>query len=342
MRIHFLCSSGSPIGLTPPDIYSRGVGGAELSLMSLAEKLAQRGHEVVIYNDPKKPGDYDGVRYLPLKQYNHADERDAFVLFRTPHHTVTGARGKRIFWSCDQLTVGNFKKDIFPHVDKIVCISERHAHYFKDNYQLQRDDPRLYITNLGVRAQDYGDVEKVPGRMIYCSVPGRGLMQLANMWPKIKESVPHATLVVTADYRLWGTAPGDHEFRLKMMGMDGVMYLGSIGRLDLCTQQQMAEVQAYPCTYDELFCISSAECQYAGAISVTSNLGALPWTNQLGVRVDGMPGRGDFDNAFVEAIAKLYKQPELADTIRRTCQLHAASEFSWDTIALLWESEVLS
>jgi glycosyltransferase involved in cell wall biosynthesis len=343
MKIQFLCASGSPLGVVPPDVYKKGVGGAELALVSLAEVLGQRGHEVTVYNDPQPAGTYEHVSYRPLREYNHVDERDALVLFRVPHHTFPVAKGKKIFWSCDQFTAGNYKKDIFPYAEKIVCISERHKKYFEDTYGIGREDPRVYVTNLGVRMEDYAqNVDKIPGRMIYCSVPGRGLVHLAKIWPRVKEVIPHATLVITGDYSLWGLQSQDSEFRLMFLGTKDVNYRGQLPRNDMVIEQLRAEVQIYPCSYDELFCIAAAECAYAGAIPVTSEYGALPTTNKMGIRVPGLVETAAFQTEFVEKLEKLYADPELMHLVRANAQLHAKLEFDWNTIALLWEQMVLA
>ena len=63
LKIDLYCNDGSPLGVTPPDIYGRGVGGAELSMMSWAETMARRGHQVRIYNNPLALGVHDGVEY---------------------------------------------------------------------------------------------------------------------------------------------------------------------------------------------------------------------------------------------------------------------------------------
>jgi glycosyltransferase involved in cell wall biosynthesis len=344
MKLDFLCSSGSPIGVVPPDIYGRGVGGAELALLTLAEVFARRGHEVTIYNDPTSVGIQAGVNMLPLNAYNHTSPRDALILFRTPHHTFPAAHGKKVFWSCDQFTTGDFSSQIIQYADKVVCISERHAQYFEQNYNIAMADPRMFITNLGVRSWDYPSepVKKIPGRMIFCTVPGRGALQLADIWPQIKAHVPHASLVITSDYRLWGHTPGDHEYRLRFLGIPDVDYRGNVSRHELCRLQAEAEVMTCPNTYDEMFCIACAECAWAGAIPVTSTYGALPTTNKFGIRVDGDPNDKPFQKAFANQVARLYKDPELMELYRHNTQKHAQTDFNWDVIALLWEHEVLS
>jgi hypothetical protein len=132
LKIDLYCNDGSPIGLIPADIYGRGVGGAELAMMSWAETMAGRGHQVRIYNSPSQPGDHDGVEYLPQDSFAPQENRDAFILFRSPspHLRATKANIK-IHWSCDQFTVGHFGRDIFPWVDKVICISPYHVDYHK-------------------------------------------------------------------------------------------------------------------------------------------------------------------------------------------------------------------
>jgi glycosyltransferase involved in cell wall biosynthesis len=342
MKIHFLCSSGSPTGLVPADIYGRGVGGAELAMMTLTEKLASRNHEVVVYNNPHRVGTYDGVRYAPVSEFRPDEDRDAVILYRTPHPSFKACKGRKVFWSCDQYTTGNFVHDIFDHAERIVCISPRHAEFFQKHYQLAENDPRVMVVNLGVRTQDYPKgVEKIPGRMIYCSVPARGLMNLHAMWPKIREKVPEAQLVITSDYRLWGAGPEDHQYRLSYMGLPGITYLGNIPRKDLCIEQLRAEMMVFPNEYDELFCISCAECAYARALPITSVVGALDTTNRFGVRIEGNPRSENFRSDFVRHVAWAYNNPLDADVMRDTCKLHALTDFNWDALVLIWEQQVL-
>src|SRR3990167_8366926 len=125
--------------------------------------------------------------------------------------------------------------------------------------------------------------------MIFCSVPNRGLSTLAMAYPRIKKEIPDASLVITSDYRLWGIPNAANEQYIRsFMGIDGVRFLGAIPRMEMVSEQLKADVQAYPCNYEELFCYSVAECQVAGAYPITSNIGALGTTN-MGKLVGGNP-----------------------------------------------------
>jgi glycosyltransferase involved in cell wall biosynthesis len=334
-----MCYGGSPTGVIPDDIYGRGIGGAELALLSLTETLADRGHEVFVYNDPRKRGKQNGVHFAPTSQFfpEHMNgyALDAFILFRTPWPGVQVLKCPKLFWSCDQATAGHFGNDIFPYVDRTVCISPYHREYFYNRYR--HDPDRMIAIDLGVRVQDYAqNVQKVPGKCIYCSVPDRGLEVLHKAWPLIRKRVPHASLVITADYRLWGVSdPGDIHHRIMWEENEGVEYLGKIPRRELVQQQLESEVMAFPCTYEEMFCISSAECQVAGAVPVTSTMGALPTTIDVGITIPYAPHSPEFFDNFVGSVIYLLTSNALRTMGPRARKTQA--RFDWNRIAEQWE-----
>lgn len=337
LTIDLYANDGSPLGIAPPDIYGRGVGGAELSMMTWAETMARRGHTVRIYNNPPGPGDYDGVAYQPQGAFRANEYRDVFVAYRSPNPYIRSVNaGVKLFWSCDQYTIGNFARDVFPYVDRIVCISPFHVAYHKQHYGAE--DGKIGYLDLGVRLGDYAATltDKVPGRCIFCSVPDRGLQILRVVWPRIKERISHASLVITSDYTLWGGPPLNHEHRLKWLNLPDVTFAGKVPRRDLARMQLEAQVHAFPCTYEELFCISAAECQTAGTIPVTSDFGALPSTNQWGRVLAGHPLDGEWQQSFVEAVVELLEDDTL-DAQGRAMAKQARSRFDWETICEGWE-----
>jgi glycosyltransferase involved in cell wall biosynthesis len=334
LKIDILCTDGSPIGVIPPDIYGRGVGGAELALMSWAETMANRGHNVTVYNDPTATGDYSGCNYVNKADFNPAGSRDVFILFRSPNPLLrTVKAGYKIHWSCDQFTIGDFGRDIFPWVDKVVCISPYHVAYHRGRYGIEAE--RIGYIDLGVRLGDYGDPmgQKITGRCIFCSVPDRGLDILRSVWPQIKRQAPGASLVITSDYRLWGNAsPNNHRHRLDWIDEPDVTFLGKVERARLVQEQQAAVCQPYPCTYEELFCISAAECQVSGATPVTSTVGALKTTNEFGYSRDGVPASYEFKEWFVSKVIEMLNKPFDSVMIEK-----ARKRFSWQRICQQWE-----
>jgi glycosyltransferase involved in cell wall biosynthesis len=337
MKVDILCNDGSPLKVIPSDIYDRGVGGAELALLTFAPKLAEAGHQVRVYNNPRKQGMHEGVEFLNINQYAPREDRDVVIAFRSPNPMLPSSKGRKIFWSCDQQTAGNYATDIIPFVDHTVVISQRHYDYFIDRYKWPEN--KMTVLDLGVRTWEYAQAPiKVPGRMIYCSVPDRGLEILHKMWPEIKRRVPHASLVITADYRLWGVEYAGNEKHVAMWASQpDVGFMGMVSRERLVAEQMEAEIHAFPCTYDELFCIAAAECQVAGAVPVTSNMGALATTNRYGLQVKGNPRNEAWQEAYVNRLVTLFNDLPILGHYLDLCIEGGRTDFDWSTLIVAWE-----
>ena len=170
LRIDILCNDGSPLNTCLDDIYGKrnriGLGGAELALHTVCEALHNNGHRVKLYNSPQTSGGSPYGQY-PVDTFLPHEDRDILIIFRSPNHRSMEAKGRKIWWSCDQFTVGNFA-EFAPTVDKIITISPYHANHFKTIYDIEN----TITIDLPVRMQDYEQtVRKIPHRMIYCSIP---------------------------------------------------------------------------------------------------------------------------------------------------------------------------
>lgn len=336
LKIDLYANDGSPLRVIPEDIYNnRGVGGAELAMLTWAGVMAKRGHQVRVFNNPRIAGVHDGVEFHPQGHFSTQDSRDVFIAFRSPNPYIRTVKANiKIHWSTDQHTVGQYDRDIFPFVDKVVCISPYHVGYFGERYSLTGS--KVGYIDLGVLGEDYQvDIERVDGRCIFCSVPARGLSLLSTYWPEIKRQLPQASLVITSDYSLWGTAARNHEFRLETVGLPDVIFLGKIPRRELIKQQLRAQALSYPCVYDELFCLSVAECLVAGAYPVTTDMGSLPTTNSWGEVIKGNPIAIPWRDQFIEGLEQAFA---LSTQERKRIQAQAIKRFSWDKICTHWET----
>lgn len=332
----FFCNDGSPMGVVPQDIFGeRGVGGAELALLSLAETLAEMDHEVTIYNNPRMKPKNTRVRFANKSVFNHPHKADVFVLFRSPNPALLKSKADiKLFWSCDQYTTGDYTREIFPRVAKTITISPFHtAHHIR---HWKANPTQIGHIDLGVRLQDYAQpLEKRIGQAIYCSVPGRGLHDLAPIWSMIAKQMPEARLVITSDFSLWGApSPRNRTWRLKYARISGVRFLGKIPRAQLIQEQLRSMVHLFPCVYDELFCISAAECQAAGAVPITTTKGALNTTNRWGLKHKGDPSTIPWRKRFVKRALD-----GLSGGLQEERQAGiegSRREFDWEKIAQQW------
>lgn len=340
LKIDVLANDGSPLGVSEASIHGEdgrmGVGGAELAILTLMSRWAESGHNVTFYNNPPQ-GYKSKFHQAPISLFLPNEDRDVLIIFRSPNERAKKARaGKKIWFSTDQYTVGDFT-EFANHVDKIVTISEFHANYFQSTYGITN----TVTIDLPVRTWEYNrKIEKIPNRMIFCSVPTRGLGILAKCYPKIQSEIPDASLVITSDFRLWGApSPMNEEYLKKFMGMNNVTFLGAVSRNQLIDEQLRAEVHAYPCTYEELFCYASAECQVAGCFPISSSIGALGTTN-MGLLVHGDPHTQDWQNIFIQVVVETLRNREHFRQLAVDNQKRAVERFSPKRILNEWDEKV--
>lgn len=343
MKIHILTVMGSPQKVTEETIYGDGtqlgVGGAELALLTMCAEWSRRGHDVTLYNNPRKYG-ASSFKQEPETYFDPNEDRDILIYFRGPNKRGLEAKGKKVWWSCDQQTVGDYPQ-LAREVAEVVTISKFHAKYFESRYGISD----TITIDCPVRVSDYEIIEpRNPLQVLFCSIPDRGLEQLAGVWKLVTEQVPDAQLHITSDWRLWDATLSPAmvaKYRIKFAGFDNVNYHSLVTRQELIKLQYQSSVHLYPCIYDELFCISSAECQYAGAYPITSGTGALATTN-MGY-ISPLDPKSDLgmEDLAKETIYSLQHQ-DLLSVRRDDIISKAHNRFSVSSIADIWEKEVFA
>lgn len=341
MKIYILCNDGSPLYVTMKSVWGDGVnvgvGGAELGLLTMCEEWQKAGHEVVLFNSPRE-ANASPFEQRPIEAFNPDEPCDVLIIFRSPNLRCLTSKAYKVWWSCDQFTVGDFRA-FRPFVDKVVTISPCHTKYFAENYGIED----AISIDLPVRVHDYENrkVEKIRNRFIFTSVPARGLMSMLNIWPKIRQRIPDATLAITSDYRLWGAhlGMGNEQFIQKAMGLDGILFLSAVPRDKLIDVQLAGEVNVYTCNYQELFCIAVAESQVAGAYTITSDCGALETTN-MGTIIPGDPDQNL--NKYVEESVLFLDHLHNDGYNIKEFQEKAIKRFHPDNILDQWNKQVFS
>ena len=344
MKLDIICRDGSPLNVTEASIEGTdgrmGVGGAELALLTMCRAWQYYGNDVTLYNNPNNPL-ASTFKQRAVDDFNPQEERDQLIVFRSPNQKSYDAKGKKTWWSCDPYTIDDYK-DFAGHVDKIVTISPAHNKYFKDMYGINS----ATVIDLPVRTWEYShsDVEKVSHRCIFTSVPDRGLDELYAIWPLIVKEVPDASLVITSDWRLWADWQSEDAIRprrLQWAKHPNVEYKAAVKRSDLVNIQLSADLHIYPCVFEELFCIAVAESQVAGAVPVTSDVGALATTN-MGRVIHGHPQDPAWVEVFVKNVVEFLTNPKLLEEKQNYVQEVAKKRFSVENIVRQWDERIFS
>lgn len=331
--IHILAVEGSPCGVTEQTIYGidgrPGCGGAELGILTLCRLWHLAGHDVTFYNNPSGGG--SEFKHAFVRDFHPHDDRDILIVFRSPTELVRHAKGKIIFYSNDQFTTGDYAS-FARHASNIVVISEFHKEYFKSMYGIFNTT----VIDIPIRVWEYPDnVEKKKNSCIFTSVPDRGLLALLPIWDKIVAKVPDASLTITSDWSLWNGRDFTEEvrpYRMRYAKKANIHYRSAISREELIKVQSEAQFHLYPGIYEELFCISVAESQVAGAIPITSRVGALETTNRFGYKINGVPTSQEFIDNFSDSVIALMSNGSLPD-IKESARL----EFSNEKVLAEWD-----
>jgi glycosyltransferase involved in cell wall biosynthesis len=201
--------------------------------------------------------------------------------------------------------------------------------------------------------------QKVPGRVVYCSSPDRGLHWLLQEWPRIKRAVPHANLRIF--YRLqpwldqWKTVgyhpPIEHlrsralyieEALRRMSGPEwDITVCDSVSREQIEREMAEAEVLAYPCntvSWSEGFSCSVLEACAARACPVITDCDGL--RSVYGESVAMVPIEPGWQEVWGKGVAQALTDAEFRYDINRTA--HAlASSLTWESHAKRLEAAIL-
>lgn len=333
----------------PDLVASRGAGGSEIAVVEMSRRLVERGHKVRVYNDPGKPGTYDGVEYIDAKSYGESEPCELLIAWRNaallepeiaPDHKrawlwVHDVHPSRMVWGSTAW-----------QADKVLAMSEWHKKKMitHDGFPAEQ----VVVTGGGISEGHFTHKPKWnPHRAVYMSSPDRGLHPLLSMWPAVREKVPDAELEVfygfnntKAQLKAIGNAPQlDYIEKLEQQAImtPGVKLRGRVPRAEYVRGLLSAGVAAYPCIYEETGCVAMMEAQAAGLRVITTPLAALKETVRDGVFVEGSFTSRSTQDAFVQAVVKAMVEPP-SEEEREAQRARAREHFSWNRVVERWEA----
>ncbi len=205
-------------------------------------------------------------------------------------------------------------------------------------------DPDRYLVQFGTEMMP---AQKVPGRVVYCSSPDRGLHHLLQEWPKIIKAVPHANLQIFYRLEPWLRQfdqtpyyPPIEALRarslyieeaLRRIGGQGITVRDSVSRQEIEQEMAVAECMAYPCDtirWSEGFSCTLLEACAAQACPVTLETDALP---QVYGGVVPMAPRSEI-GAWSDLVIRALTDSKWRDETNARCAAFAA-ERTWAVTA---------
>ena len=325
-----------------------GVWGSELAAVKLAEALSRAcPHlrvyvfcECLVFNDPPVP--HNGVTYVPRQFYGVWQQHHLvrlLVVSRYLHFFIENDAFRpmtTVLWLHDKvphyLTAAGALADTgLPFFKNLLCVPELRVACVSE---WQRDELRVYaqvplerelsVLGNGIDAALLMQQKrsKVPGRMIFCSDPSRGLGVLLDLFVRIKQAAPHAELHV-----YWSAA--------NLKDTEGAVFKGKVSQPELFLALQEAQVLLYPNHAHETYCQVALEASAAGCHVIARDYSGLADTLRAVKCVTLIPGASVHDEAWqAAAVAKTLAvfaagEPEVCVTPLPTWDVRAAEWRTW-------------
>lgn len=334
---------------TGRDVQGDGVWGSELAAVKLAEALAP-ACDVTVFCEcagMEAPERVRGVAYLPRQFYGEWAKRravDLLIVSRYLHFFLefdaTAARAV-VLWLHDKVPHymwrdtalpsmgGPLFANVLPALRGIVCVSEWQA------VELVRAEPkaaplvRVIGNALNWAAPAAPPPARVPGRMIFCTDPARGLDVLLLLFERVRAQVPHASLHV-----YWSALPAPLP--------EGAAFMGKASSEQLRDAMLQAEVMAYPNLGHETYCMAALEAQAAGVVVVARAYSGLYTTvGDRGVLIPGADVRApEWQDAAVGHIVRLLRDAALREGYSAAGAAWARAQ-TWGARAEEWQQSYL-
>jgi len=320
----------------PDTIKTSGIGGTELACIRLSEELSRFGWEVFVSGNVL-PGKFGLVEWIPTndlhkKYFNYFDIiiGASYIHFLLEFDKYSA---KKIFWAhnTDYHAWWNGKeilksKELLysQKLSKIVCLTEWHKNQWSNKYGVDN----IEIIGNGIDLSSFhGRPKKIKNSFIWSSAPSRGLSHLLNNWDKIKEVKQDATLNIY--YPEYATEDMDRLSHL--VNQNGVTVHGSVSQEDLHAAMLKSDYWMYLTDYEETYCITALEMQYAGVLPITTNTAALNETIHSGIILNYSKDR------YVQALSVLDScSSNIIEKSRLECITWAKNQ-TWSSRSYDWK-----
>jgi hypothetical protein len=297
---------------TGSDILTKGVGGSETYIIEIARWIqATNRYNCVVFCNCEKSEVFEGVQYLHLSAYSeyiHNNRVDTAIISRFSEYiplTINGHVDK-IYLVLHDLEPSGLLIPMNYKIKKILCLTHWHQIYFENIFPMLKDKTDYFY--YGVDTSRFKPGNKIKNSFIYSSFPNRGLLPLLQMWPKIKNKIPDATLNVYSDINgKWvNDVSKEHMEEIRRIlenGIDGVTVHGWVSKDSLAAAWSKADVWLYPCIFQETFCLTALEAAASKTLAIGTPLAALNETiGNRGLLIPGNPFDSEWQDNTVSII----------------------------------------
>ena len=175
---------------------------------------------------------------------------------------------------------GMINSDFTDRIDHYVYVSNWQLEQFRKDFYVDRYSN--FVIKNAIEPIEFVEKSRDKIRMIYTSMPDRGLDVLLDAWSILNRSdielvVYSSNIIYGKDYSASRHSQYEQLF-YRCANTPGVIYKGYAMNQAVRKALQTSHILAYPSIYPETSCLAAIEAGAAGCRIVTTNYGALPET----------------------------------------------------------------
>jgi hypothetical protein len=286
-------------------ILTIGVGGSETYIIEMARYIQKSGiFDVFVFCNCNKEENFEDVIYKPLNDYYAFIKQNYIhtcIVSRYSEYLPVTFKGftENVYLVVHDLTPTGIVIPVDKKLKNIFCLTEWHVEYFTQFFPSLKNMTVPFYYGIDFKKFNNEPITlKEQYKFIYSSFPNRGLLQLLQMWPKIYEFQPCASLHIYCDINgEWvNKVQGKMMEQIRNLMVDynvlknnmNIHYHGWVNKQTLAEAWNTADIWFYPCTFMETFCLTALEAATTKTLVITNNLAALQNTvGHRGVIIKG-------------------------------------------------------
>jgi hypothetical protein len=294
---------------------------------------------------------FEGVIYKPLADYYSFIKQNYIhtcIVSRYSEYLPLTFKGwtENVYLVIHDLTPTGIVIPVDKKLKKIFCLTEWHVDYFTQIFPILKDITVPFYYGIDFeKFKNENIMIKQEYKFIYSSFPNRGLLQLLQMWPKIHEYQPLASLHIYCDIEgKWvNQVEGEMMEKIRQLFIEygvkqnkmNIYYHGWVNKQVLAESWLTADIWFYPCTFAETFCLTALEAALTKTLVITNNLAALQNTvSHRGVVIKGEATETEWQEKALMKIKK-YLDPANKSLKNELTEINYewASTLSWESQA---------
>ena len=263
----------------PKKLNDRRISGSEIMAVNLAREFSTYGYRTILFGsfeNKKNNINYEGIdeygiEYIDYKYFSEFALTyiiDYLVVSRDTTNLCYYDNIKNVYlWVHDVLPIMIDDSKCFQtHKEKfrkLIAVTNWQKNKLVDNLEIPEEF--IYVSRNAVNPERFKkNISKVPYRFIYSSCVSRGLDNLIDIFPKIKEKYPESTL-----HLFVRKEQIDFNTIKKIENMNYVFVNNRLNQEQIALEFLKSDIFLYPTDFQETYCITAVEAMISKCLVVT-------------------------------------------------------------------------